>query len=109
MIRQAQPVSPGMHAAVQHVEAAHVDAIQAQQRQPGRKTARQLAAMQVEHIVYMQLAGQCLARLIAPVIEIARDDQRRITGGISLRTYSISALVCARRPLANKPKWTHRQ
>src|SRR5450759_3813947 len=78
MVRQALPGSSGMHAALQHVKSAHIDAIQTQQRQSGWKTARRFSAMQMEHIVNMQLACQSLAQLVAPIIEITRDDQRRI-------------------------------
>src|SRR5450759_382104 len=78
MVRQALPGSSGMHAALQHVKSAHIDAIQTQERQSGWKTARRFSAMQMEHIVNMQLACQSLAQLVAPNIEITRDDQRRI-------------------------------
>ncbi len=54
MIRQALPVSADMHIAVQDAEAAHIDAIQAQQRQTGRVAARRPATVKMEGVMYAQ-------------------------------------------------------
>src|SRR4030065_1109604 len=78
MIRQALPFPAYMHIAVKHAEAAHVYAIQSKHRQSGRKTARRTPTMKMEHIMHIQLAGQRTAHLIAPIIEIAGDDERHI-------------------------------
>ena len=78
MVRQAPPISADMHVVVQHLKSAHVNAIQAQYRQPGRKTACRFSVSNMKHIMYIQLAGQGFTHLIAPIIEITRNNQRRI-------------------------------
>src|SRR5574343_1820247 len=60
------------------VEAADIDAIEAEHRHGGRKAARRHAAWAAEHFMQFQALGEVLAAPIAPVVEVAGDDQRRL-------------------------------
>src|SRR5574343_1619840 len=63
------------------VEATDVDAVQAKHRHGGRETARRSPARSAENLVQLEPACQMLAGPVAPVVEVAGDDQRRIGFG----------------------------
>src|SRR5439155_20404638 len=79
-VGQAPPYRPVVHVRVANTESAHVDAVQTQHREGARVGAHRLAAMVAAGLLQAQVLLEALAGAIAPVVEVARDDDRRVTG-----------------------------
>jgi len=60
-----------------HTETAHVDAVQSQHRKCARKTARGPPPVVGERLAQPERFGEAPAGEIAPVVEVARDQERR--------------------------------
>src|SRR5262252_6375527 len=59
------------------LKAAHVDAIQAQQRKRAREAPRGPSPMVGERLAQVERFGESLAREVAPVVEVSGHHQRR--------------------------------
>jgi hypothetical protein len=61
-----------------HLEVAHVDAVQREEGHLRRVAARGRPFDALEHLVQPELGLEVVARLLLPVVEVARDDQRAL-------------------------------
>lgn len=73
MVRQS---ATAMHLTVSDIETAYIDTIKLEQGKGGRKAARELAMTQLKCILHIQFTLELTTQLIAPVIEITREEQR---------------------------------
>src|SRR5688572_20536168 len=80
VVRQERPGRAAVHLRLQHREAAHVDAVQAEDRQHARVGAQMTAECGERSLRHAEALLQDRARALAPVVEVAGDDD----GGIAL-------------------------
>lgn len=66
-------------------KAANVNAVEAEHRHRRRKTADGLAASIAEDLGQVEAAGELVASMVAPIVEVASDDQRGIVTGFPLK------------------------
>ena len=82
VVGDARPRVAVVHLGVVDGKPAHVDAVEPEERQPRREAARRTAAVVAEHFDQPELGGEPLADAVAPVVEIAGDDERRVLGHV---------------------------
>src|SRR6267142_1118817 len=85
MVRNAPPRASAVGLGALDLEAAHVDAVQAQHRKRAGEAARGPAPAVGERLAQIERHSQALAREVAPVVEIARDHQRRALGHLAVQ------------------------
>src|SRR5213596_1731159 len=85
MIRQHRPGLAAMHARGCDLEAAHVNAIEPQQRQHAGEGRQRAAVMRHRHLGHAEPALENRRGAMPPVVEIAGDDDRQAARGELLK------------------------
>src|SRR5258706_9005250 len=80
MIRNARPRVAVVHARLLDVKSPHINTIELEHRQCGRKAARWMAVSLLEYLLQPEWARQLEIGMVRPVVEIAGDNQRRLAG-----------------------------
>ena len=85
-------------------EAADIDAVETKQWQLARIAAGRASVIPAEYFLEPEAGGQLVVGVVSPVVEVAGDDEGRITGAsISMR--AARASICRRRLPANSPRY----
>ena len=102
MIRNAAPSRAVMHVGTAYPEAATINPVETEERQHGRKTSRRESFHELEDFVHVERMRELVSGLVSPVpvVEIAGDDERRVSWDQALyplaQTFELQAALMER-------------